>query len=226
MRLRLPLLLLFAVTGFAAELNFTSHDVSTPVYDAAGHLVRRLTAATAKGPVTKPEMEGGQIDFFDIKAPTEPRASLAFDHAVYDKATETIHGEDALKLTDPARQEVLSGKGHECEIAQGRLLLRAAVTWDSPLVRLTGDRAEVRFDPKAPKQEALIRTATVTGDVILDRKPTPDHPFERAATTEARYDAAVGKIYLKSPITIWKNGEKAEWSTKVGFVEINLGEKR
>lgn len=223
---RLPLLLLLAITALAADLNFISHDISAPVYDTTGRLLRRLTAATAKGPLSTPQLEDGRIDFFDLDSSTEPRAVLTFDHAAYDKASETLRGDDRLKLVDTVRRETLSGEGYECEVAQGRLLLHAAVKWKSTGLQLTGDRADVRFDPKAPKQDAMIRAATVTGNVILDRAPTAEHPFERAATTEARYDAAAGKVYLKSPITIWKNGEKAEWNVKVGFVEMDVAEKR
>lgn len=206
----------------ATEPSFTSRDMKAPVYDASGQLIRRLHAATASGPTSAPKLEQGRVEFFDPKSGEQPIGLLTFDRTRYDRPTERISDDGAITFASLARQETISGRGYVCELEAGRLTLRADVRFSSPRFDLTGDQADVRFDPRARANDAAIREVVLTGKVTLDRAASPGVAAERIETTHARYDAAEQKIYLRSPITSWRNGQKIVSEFGTGYFEINL----
>ncbi len=218
----LSLLPLLAIPALAADLSLVMRDVTTPVYDASGHLIRRLTADSASGPFSSPHLENAKIDFFALHSATVSSATLTCAHAFYDRATETISGDDLVQLASP--KGVVSGHGYVCQVDAGRLTLKSKVTFSADRAVLRGTEAEIRFDPKGGNQDQVIREVVVSGTVTLE-PGAADLAFDRAETTHARYDASQQKIFLKAPVTIWRKGQKSVTDVRSGFVEINLGEK-
>lgn len=218
----LSLLLLLAVPATAAEFSLVMRDVSTPVYDASGNLIRRLTASSASGPFSSPRLEKAKIDFFALRSAEVPTAVLTCEHARYDKAGETISGDDLVQLTTP--QGVVSGHSYVCRIDTGLLTLETNVVFSSERAVLRGSQAEIRFDPKGGDPDQIIQEVIVSGTVTLEQIAA-HAPFDRAETTHARYDAGQQKIFLKTPVTTWSKGQKSVTDIRSGFVVIDLGEK-
>lgn len=220
--MRILSLLLLALPATAADFSLVMRDVATPVYDASGHPIRRLTADSASGPFASPRLEKAKIDFFSLASSKVPTAVLTCEHALYQRATETIKGEDLVQLSTP--KGVVSGHGYVCRIDAGLLTLNAKVTFAADRAVLRGTHAEIRFDPKGGKQDEVIREVVVSGTVTLEQIPAHSG-FDRAETTHARYDAAQQKIFLKTPVTTWSKGQKSVVNIRSGFVEIDVGEK-
>jgi hypothetical protein len=210
-----------SLTG--AEANFTAQGLDTPVFDASGRLVRRLVAASATGPFSAMKLADGYIDFFTKESAQTPGAKLEFKHALYDRAAERITGEDSLRLTVPARKVTLSGVGYGCVVNTGQLTLTSDVKCVTLQFRLSGDKADIRFDPKAVKQEDIVREAIVTGTVRVEPMPGVKLGFDKAETSMARYDADRHKLHLKMPVAIWAKGERAMAQTADEFLTIDLG---
>jgi hypothetical protein len=206
----------------AAEIDFKAEGLKAPVFDAAGSLIRRLTAASAAGPVESTRLEGGRIEFFAPGSAEHATAVLEFDEALYRKSDEIIRGGGLIRLVDP--QGTVSGRGYECWLDTGLLKLGADVTFASSTVRLTGRDGEIRFDPKGNGITGPITSAVVT-HATVERAATAKAPFDRAETELARYSAAQQKLFLKTPLILWKDGRKAVAEVTSGFYEIDLNEK-
>ena len=207
----------------AIDFNFTARDVNAPVFDASGHLLRRLVADSAVGPYSLPHLDKGQIDFFAVDS-AERIAVLTFDQALYHRPEDSIIGDDTVKLV--TQQETMTGRGYECRPNAGLLTLRSDVTYESDKVHLTGDRGEMQFDPKGGNRDQMVKDAVVTGNVVVVPAPAAKPEFDRAQTEFAHYDAGAHKIYLKSPVTIWKKGQSSLMNVASGFFEIDLTEKQ
>lgn len=217
-----PLLLLAVAPVFAADFGLTALDLKAPVYDSTGRLIRRLTAASAIGPSQSPRLTKAKIDFFAITSDQNPTAVLIFDQADYRKATETVSDNGLIQLT--TEEGTISGRGYVCQVDTGHLTLKSNVTFTSDRVRVAGDQADIRFDPKAGGKDAVILEAVVSGKVTVDRVPTAKAAFDHAETTEARYDAKARKIFLKTPVTLWYKDQKSVTEAGSGFWEIDLPE--
>ena len=204
----------------AADINFKADGLKAPVFDSTGHLIRRLTAGSATGPVDSTRLDKGEVDFFAPESADRPTAMLDFEQAVYRKSDESIRGDDTIRLVSP--QGTVSGRRYECWLDTGLLKLGSEVKFSSENVRLTGEQGEIHFDPKGAGKTDLIKEATVSGSVMVERTATSKLPFDRAETDLARYSAEQQKLFLKSPVTIWKNGEKAVTEIASGFYEFDL----
>lgn len=206
-----------AISLGAAEVSFVVRDLSLPVFDLAGNLVRRLKADSGTG-LNSPRLDNGRVEFFRPGS-DQPTGVLTFAQALYASREERISGAGTIELVAPLA--TISGRGYECQLETGRLELRSDVTVFDERFRMKGEHAKVDFDPK---QIDLIRAATVTGNVTVE--PLATAAFDRAHTESARFSAAEQKIFLKNPVTVWRKGEKALWE-KPGseFLEIDLSEK-
>jgi hypothetical protein len=218
-------LTLAAATALAAATDYTlkARRLTAPVFDAAGQLTRRLTAASAVGSLTESRLENGQVEFFAPASADQVVATLEFDAAHYVNAAERIDGDGTIAFTAP--DGTVRGRGFTCELETGRLTLAADVTFTAPAARMTADRGELNFDPKAPGGDRAIKAATLADHVVLERAPTAKAPFERAETAFARYRADEGKIFLQTPVTVWNHGKKALMQSPAGFIAIELAEK-
>jgi hypothetical protein len=204
----------------AADINFKADGLKAPVFDLAGHLTRRLTAGSATGPVDSPRLDKGKVEFFAPESADWPTAVLDFEQALYRKTDESIRGSDTIRLVSP--QGTVSGRRYECWLDTGLLKLGSEVKFSSDDVRLTGKQGEIHFDPKGTGKTDLIKEAVVTGSVMVERTGTSKLPFDRAETDLAHYSAEQQKLFLKTPVTIWKNGDKAVTEVASGFYEIDL----
>jgi hypothetical protein len=205
------------------DFNFSTHDVKTTVFDASGHLVRRLSAQTATGPIDATQLEQGRIEFFSPSSAVAPTAVLTFDHALYQQTDGTIRGEDGVKLTSAG--VIISGQGYECRLATGELALRSNVIIDYPGMHLTGGEAEIRFDAKGHEGE-ILKEITVKKQVVVVGDAVGKDPVDRAETSVARYNPAEQKIYLKNPVLVWRNGERGEISTAEDYTVFDVIKKR
>jgi hypothetical protein len=222
--MRRALIFLFSVATLgAADITFSVNGLKTPVFDASGHLIRRLTAVSAIGPIDSPHLEKGQFEFFAVGSADHPVAVLDFEQADYQKSEERISGADAIKLTTD--EATVSGQGYICQLELGLLSLKSQVQYSSGVVRLSGDQADINFDPKGLRKDEIIKEIVVTGTVVVEPTARSARPFDRAETTYARFDAERQRIYLKTPVTLWKNGQKAVNNIGSGFFEIDLKEK-
>jgi len=208
-----------AISLGAAEVSFVVRNFSLPVFDSAGHLIRRLKADSGTG-LDSPRLDNGRVEFFRPGS-DQPTGVLTFAQALYASRAERISGDGTVKLVAP--MATISGRGYECQLETGLLELRSEVTVFNERFRMNGEHAKVDFDPK---QSDLVREATVTGNVTVEPLATASAAFDRAQTESARFSAAEQKIFLKSPVTLWKKGEKGLWE-KPGseFLEIDLNEK-
>lgn len=206
-----------------AEAKFAAQGLDTPVFDASGRLVRRLVSASASGTFTATKLTDGYVDFFAKESAEAPAAKLEFKHALYERAAERITGDDSLRLTVPARQATLSGLGYGCGVTTGQLTLNADVKYVTPQYRLSGDKAEIHFDPKVAKQEDIIREAVITGTVRVEPMPGAKLGFDKAETTLARYDAEQRKLFLKMPVAVWNKGERGMAQAAGEFFTVELG---
>ncbi|MES1167390.1 MAG: hypothetical protein ABUL68_05245 [Pseudomonadota bacterium] len=225
-RRRVRLLLVLSTLAWAplgaADISFKAEGLKAPVFDAAGILIRRLTAASATGPLESTRLERGRIEFFAPGSAEHATAVLDFDEALYRKSDESIRGGGLIRLVDP--QGTVSGRGYECWLDTGLLTLGADVTFSSSTVHVTGRDGEIRFDPKTSGSTGSITSAVVT-HATVERTATAKAPFDRAETELARYSAAQQKLFLKTPLILWKDGRKAVSEVASGFYEIDLTEK-
>jgi len=219
----LSIFLFTTVSLGAAEPTFTATGVKTPVFDADGRLNYRLTAASAFGPFDSPQLEKGQVEFFSLESQKESVAVLSFEQAKYQKSAETISGNGTIKLV--SRDGTISGHGYTCRVVVGLLTLGSQVKFDSRDFRMTGDEAEVHFDPKISQRDEIIREAVVKGHILVEGTADSKMPYDRVESTFARYSAADQKIYLKTPVTVWQHGVSSVTNLASEFFEINLPEK-
>ncbi|HVU35465.1 MAG TPA: hypothetical protein VHE61_18650 [Opitutaceae bacterium] len=209
-----------AIAAARIGVDFAESDLRLPIFDASGHLLRRVTAASAFGPLDAPRLEQGRVDFFAADAETAPVATLLFDQAVYGRATEQLTGGGAITFTSGAG--TLSGQGYECRPGAGWLTLQRQVKFASGDIVATGDQADVHFDPQGRKGEDMVRRVRLTGRVVVVPAAAAKVPFERVESTEARYEAGEQKIYVKTPVTVWKNGQRGVMELASGFWELSL----
>lgn len=209
--------------GFAEERLETARDLRVSTFGEAGNLIRKLTALSASGPLVSPILEGVTVEFFGDDPDLGILAVLNFTNARYQRADETVTGDSSLQLTTD--KWTIAGLGFNCDLAGGRLDLQASVKFKSAAIRMTGDRGEIDFETDGRKQKDMIRKIAVTGNIVLEREATTEAPFDRAECTFARFSAEEDKVFLKTPVTTWRNGERFVTDAKSGFLEINLSDK-
>lgn len=209
---------LLSLAGRAAGEALVARGLRIPVFDSADRLVRRLTADSAVGPLTSPRINHVQIQFFSTDSGRE-QALLTCPWAAYDRAAETLFGDEVLELSEVRGR--ISGVGFECLLEQGLLTLRSQVKLSTAAFRAVGDRAKIHFNPKG-EEAAVIEEAVLTGGIVVERVPSAKAPYDRAETSYVRYNAAEQKVFLKSPVIVWRNGEKAVVEADSGFLEIDL----
>ena len=207
----------------AAEPSALLHDLNTPVFDASGRMIRRLTAKSGNIASTSLQLLDGKIEFFPPALSELSTSTLEFDHARYTKSAERIDGDGALTLT--SKDGTVRARGFEGALETGRFTLNSAVQFDSEEFQLNGDRGELRFDPRATATDRAIKSVTLTGNVVLVGAAARKQGFDRIETTLARYDAAQSKVYVKLPVTGWKNGQHALLQEGPEFLEIEISRK-
>jgi hypothetical protein len=214
-------LLLFPTLSVAGiSVDFAESDLRIPTFDASGHLLRRVTAASAFGSFDTPRLEQGRIDFFAADSEMAPIATLLFDQAIYGRANDQLTGGGPITFTSQAG--ILSGQGYECRPGAGLLTLQRQVKFASGDIVATGDQADVRFDSRGRKGEDIVRQVRLTGHIVVVPAVPAKIPFERLESTEARYEASGQKIYVKTPMTVWKSGQREVIDVASGFWELTL----
>ena len=223
--------LLFVSALHSAGIEFKSHGLNATVFDSSGHLIRRLTANSALGPVEDLRLEIGRIDFFSTDSEVDPQTVIEFSQGIYRKflEKEVITGQGLITLTShriKAMVEV-SGYGYECTLKAKKnpdtLTLHSNVKFYlQGRYRMTADKAIVSFGQinSHPSVEC-VDDAFISGNVIVVPVGTGKNKFDKLECASAKYNAAQNEIFVKSPVTVWKNGEKSLLNDRTGFFEIN-----
>jgi hypothetical protein len=205
-----------------AVKSFDAQGLRASSFTDDGRLQRKIAAESASGPFATPIVEKAKVEFFGKDSATTAVAVIEAQRAQYLRAEEVIAGESTIQLS--TEDGAVSGKGFRCALDMGYLELRSEVRFVSSSVKMSGDQATVQFDAKL-KQKDVIREVLVTGHIVVERAPTAEAPFDRAECSFARFEAARNKVYLKAPISAWRNGEKTVIDVRSGFVEFDLREK-
>jgi len=134
-RLCIFVTLMASLSAFAAEL--TIKDLIVPQLDGAGRMIRRLKADSAIGPLEKPRLSNGVVEFFLPQDPNHGKqASLFFLEATYHRSAEMIEGDGQISLISTKGD--LSGKGFQYQLISGKLILKSSVIIDLPTAHITG----------------------------------------------------------------------------------------
>jgi hypothetical protein len=222
--MRWCLIVLFVLGSMAASGEpLVARGLRAPVFDAAGRLVRRITAAAATGPVERPVVEEGRLEFFGEESETVASAVIEFDRAEYNGIGKHIRGERAVRFVTSSA--TVAGRGFDCALGESVLTLNSEVRFESERFEVSSERAEILFDPNRKQHEGAIRQATLLGRTVIHRTVTAKAPFDRAETEYARYSADEAKVYLKTPVLAWTRGEKTVIDAASEFIEIDLSEE-
>lgn len=215
---------LTAVLASAAERSLEARGLHLSSYDDQGRLLRKLSSALASGPVTRPTVKEGKVEFFGPDSARLPEAALEWREATYLRPDDVILGDGTVRFS--SEKGMLSGQGFHCDLKSGHLQLKADIRAKVRGIRIEGDRAEVYFDPQGKKTMAeRIRQADISGNVVIHPDKMPGFDFEKAECALVRYDAAENKLRLKTPVTLWKEG--AHWvidTRESEFLDYNLGQ--
>jgi hypothetical protein len=221
-RLCICLTLLAGSVVAAAEL--TIKDLSIPQLDVTGRMIRRLRADSASGPLEKPKLSNGIVEFFRLQnSVSDSVSTLHFTDATYQRFAEIIEGDGQIRFDSP--KGILSGNGFQYYLAPCRLTLKSAVVIDLPAAHITGKEAEAFFSQSAPDQDFIIKQATILGGVVVTGIKNEKYNFDRAETESAIYTASDGMLRLSSPVVCWRDGEKILIGAGDGGISIDLRKK-
>jgi hypothetical protein len=221
--MRAAICFLFAASvAYCAAQSFDAQGLRSSSFKDDGRLQRKFVAESASGPFATPTVEKAKVEFFGEDSLIRAVAVIEVERAQYVRADEIIAGESSIMLS--TEDGTVSGKGFRCALDKGYLEIRSDVRFVSSSVQMSGDHAKVQFDAKL-KQKDVIREVLVTGHIVVERVATADAPFDRAECSFARFDAGQSKVYLKAPLSAWRNGEKTVVDVRSGFIEIDVREK-
>jgi hypothetical protein len=212
-----------AISLNAAERSVEAHGLNVRSFAEDGRLLRRFIAESATGPFTSPVVKQGRVEFYGKGVDSQANAVLDWPEATYVRSEEAVIGDGVVQFT--TEKGKVSGRGFRCELEIGRLALKSDVKFSSEEFRMSGRQAAVDFDAKEGKREEVLRTIEVTGEIVVERASTTKAPFERAECSFARYVAKERKVYLRSPVAVWRSGLRSTIEVASGFVEIDLDEE-
>lgn len=206
--LRHVVVLALVLGGCVAAGEATLKNMRVPEFEAAGRMIRRVTAETATGGLTgKSRLKNGTIEFFEASGGGDVQAAtLGFKDAAYDRAHQTVEGDGHVALSS-ARGDV-AGEGFFYDMGHSRLRLKSAVTIDHNGVRVAGNSGEIILAKAPSAKEALIQEATLKGGIVVSGKLDPKLDIEKAESEQAVYTANDEIITLSSPIYVWRKGVK------------------
>jgi len=218
------ILSLTAAVSCAANRAIEAHGLSAGSFADDGRLLRKFTAQSATGPFTSPVVKIGTVEFYGKDSESIASAVLDWREAKYVRSEEAIVGDGIVQFR--TEKVKVSGRGFRCELEVGRLELKSEVKLSSDEFRMSGREATVDFDAKGSKKDEALRTIEMMGDIVMERVATAKASFERAECSFARFVARENKVYLKSPLAVWRNGVRSTIEVASGFIEIDLGEQR
>jgi len=193
--------------------------LTIPQLDAAGHMIRRLKAESATGPLKTPKLSMGVVEFFRPQETNpEKLATLRFNEAVYHSTEEIINGDCLINLDSPRGD--LNGVGFNYQLITGKLVLKSSVVIDLPNAHVTGETAEAFFNQNTAIQDSFIQQATISGKVTVTGIKSDKYPFDRAETAKAVYTASDGLLRLSSPVICWRNGQQIQASANEISVDV------
>jgi hypothetical protein len=223
--MRRMLLVWFLAVGVnGAERSVDANGLNVRSYADDGRLLRRFIAESASGPFTSPVVRNGKVEFYGKGVEGQANAVLVLPEAKYVRSEEAVVGDGVVQFTSERGR--VSGRGFRCDLAIGRLTLRSEVQLSTEEFQMSGRQATVDFDAKESKREEVLRTIEVSGEIVVERAATTKAPFERAECSFARYVAQENKVYLKSPVEVWRSGLRSTVEVRSGFVVLELDEER
>jgi len=209
--MKIYIFLFFALIAPVCAQDFSIKNLDMPIYSQSGVLEQRLKSVSASGSILRPTLKSGVIEFYRaIGSAFVAGATLRFDGATYDHATEIVEGDGRIRFT--SEQGDIEGVGFRYDIKTQILTLKSQVIAHFEDAEIVGQTAEAVVRKQSGNQGWTIEEALVFGGVVITDFKRGKLQVDRAESDKAKYLRKHGLIVLSSPVKAWRDGKKCEIS--------------
>jgi len=206
--LALALALFAASTGLAQTIRLGG--VNAPIYDEIGRLTQRLKAETASGPLDRPTLNSGTVQFY---TEGRPAGTLVFDQAIYQKSIDSVSGSGRIEYRSDTGGDI-AGTGFDYSLKTGLLQLRSDVVAHYFGTKITAAAADSHLTRPHAGQPWLPGDSEMRGNVVVVNLDNPKIPFDRAESEKVSYSGTTQILTVTSPLDLWRGGEKTRLATE------------